>query len=323
MASPISIDVHVSAEHIAEQLRADVRAGLTSTPKELPAKWFYDDRGSDLFDQITRLPEYYPTRRERAILVAQADAIATLSGADTLVELGSGTSEKTRMLLNAFAKTGQLRSFVPFDISEGILRTSAEQIAHDYGIDVTAIVGDFDHHLHHIPTTGRRMIAFLGGTIGNYAPEQRAVLLANLSDAMQPGDSLLLGTDLMKPLPRLLAAYDDAAGVTAEFNKNVLAVINRELGATFDLNAFEHVAIFELEEEWIEMRLRSTREQIVRIPALDLIVSFDEGEQMRTEISAKFREPTVRKEVEAAGLRMEHWWTDDAGDFALSLSVKD
>lgn len=321
---PITVDVHLGPDDIADALRADVRAGLGATPKVLPPKWFYDDRGCELFDAITRLPEYYPTETERGILRAEAAAIAAASGADTIVELGSGTSDKTRTLLDAFTAAGQLRRFVPFEVNEATVRAAGAAIATEYpGVVVHAVVGDFERHLATLPREGRRMVAFLGSTIGNFAPAERARFLAELAANLRPGDSLLLGTDLVKDVDRLEAAYDDAAGVTAEFNRNVLSVVNRELDADFDVDAFRHVAFFDPDNEWIEMRLRSTCEQVVTIGELDLTVRFAEGEELRTEISAKFRRARVAAELEAAGLRLERWMTDPAGDFALSLAVRD
>ncbi|HEX9776303.1 MAG TPA: L-histidine N(alpha)-methyltransferase [Actinomycetota bacterium] len=317
-------DVHLGPSDLAHALRADARAGLTAAPKELPPKWFYDDRGSALFDEITRLEEYYPTRREREILVARAGEIAAASGADTLVELGSGTSEKTRMLLDAVRATGRLRRFIPFDISEATLLSTAGAILDEYpGIEVHAIVGDFEHHLGTIPPEGRQLVAFLGGTIGNLRPAERARFLATLVGRMSHGDALLLGTDLVKDRERLERAYDDDAGVTAEFNRNVLHVLNRELRATFEPDLFEHVALWDPRNEWIEMRLRAMKEHTVTLTALGMEVSFAEGEEMRTEISAKFTRQTVERELRAAGLRLARWWTDRAGDFALSLAVLD
>ena len=316
----VTVDVHLSAADIADQLAEDVRTGLSSSPKELPPKWFYDDRGSALFDEITRLPEYYPTRAERSILDAHADDIAAATGADTLVELGSGTSEKTRLLLSALAEAGTLKRFVPFDVSEQTLRTAAGAIADEYGIDVHAVVGDFERHLDTLPTGGTRIVAFLGGTIGNLAPVARARFLADVAAGLAPGDAFLLGTDLVKDAGRLERAYDDARGVTAEFNRNVLHVVNRELDADFDPERFDHVARWDPDEEWIEMRLRSATAQHVRVNRLDLAVDFAAGEEMRTEISAKFRRAGVERELSAAGLAMASWWTDEPGDFAVSLS---
>ncbi|HEV7523676.1 MAG TPA: L-histidine N(alpha)-methyltransferase [Acidimicrobiia bacterium] len=302
-------------------IEEDARRGLTSTPKDIPPKWFYDDRGSELFDEITRLGEYYPTRRERAILQARAPEIARRTNADTLVELGSGTSEKTRILLDGMRDAGTLRRFVPFDVSKRTLHDAAAAIEHDYtGIDVQPVVGDFTRDLHNIPPGGRRLVAFLGGTIGNLLPDARSVFLHDVAAMLEPDDFFLLGTDLVKDVDRLVAAYDDAQGVTAEFNKNVLRVMNRELDADFDLAAFEHVAAFDAENEWIEMRLRSTRAQRVRVRALDLDVEFTAGEEMRTEVSAKFTRDRVERELAAAGMQLVEWWTDPDDDFAVSLA---
>lgn len=319
----VTVDVHLAAEDLQAALEHDAARGLASTPKDLPPKYFYDERGSALFEEITRLAEYYPTRAERSILVARADEIAAVAGADTLVELGSGTSEKTRLLLDAYLRAGGLRRFAPFDVSETTLRSAARDVASEYpSLTVHAVVGDFDHHLGSLPTGGRRTIALLGGTIGNLTPGPRAVFLESLASTMASGDTLLLGADLVKPVERLLPAYDDAAGVTAEFNRNVLTVLNRELDADFDPNRFEHVARWNADEEWIEMHLRSLDDHIVKVPAIDLVVEFDEGEEMRTEVSAKFRRERVETELREAGLEPERWWTDDAGEFALSLATR-
>ncbi len=319
--SDVRIDVHLQSDGWDDALADDVRRGLTSTPKELPPKWFYDDRGSELFDQITRLAEYYPTEAEREILTGRAGEIARVSGADTLVELGSGTSDKTRALLEGMRRVGNLRRYVPFDVSEATLRDAAGELEDEFpAVEIHGVVGDFDHHLIEIPSGGRRLFAFLGGTIGNFGPAERAVFLADLVAVMAPGDGFLLGTDLVKDIDRLELAYDDPGGVTAAFNRNVLAVINRELEADFDLDAFTHVARFDRDNEWIEMLLCSQRPQRVRVAALDLEVSFAAGELMRTEISAKFRRAPLEAELAQAGLTMSHWWTDRAGDFAVSLS---
>jgi L-histidine N-alpha-methyltransferase len=299
-------------------LAHDVRVGLTSVPKELPPKWFYDERGSELFDEITRLPEYYPTRCERTILAAEADAIAAASGADTLIELGSGTSDKTRLLL----RTARFRRYVPFDVSGATLHATCEALRREFpGLEVEPVVGDFDRHLHQLPRGGRRVVAFLGSTIGNFKPAERKAFLNDVAGILDPGDGFLLGTDLVKDVRRLEAAYNDSAGVTAAFNKNVLAVINRQLHADFDLDRFEHRAFYDVDNGWIEMRLRSTAAQTVTIADLALRVDFAAGEEMRTEISAKFRREGVEAELAAAGLRLTEWWTDPQGEFALSLSV--
>ncbi|KQV93884.1 L-histidine N(alpha)-methyltransferase [Streptomyces sp. Root369] len=300
-------------------LRADVLKGLTHTPKTLPPKWFYDAHGSELFEQITELPEYYPTRAEREILVARSGEIAAATGARTLVELGSGSSEKTRYLLDAL--TG-LHTYVPVDVSESALTQAGHAlIAQRPELSVHALIADFTGGLSLPGTPGPRLVAFLGGTIGNLLPVERAAFLASVHALLSPGDALLLGTDLVKDENVLVRAYDDAAGVTAEFNKNVLTVVNRELGADFDPGAFDHVALWDAENEWIEMRLRSRTEQTVKVPGLDLAVDFAADEELHTEISAKFRKEGVRAELAAVGLELAHWWTDSEGRFALSLSV--
>jgi L-histidine N-alpha-methyltransferase len=302
-------------------LRADVRAGLTGSPKSLPPKYFYDARGSELFDEITRLPEYYPTRAETRILRQHAAGIAGLARCESLVELGSGTSAKTRLLLRALVAEGTLRRFVPFDVDPTVLADAAEALTAEYpSLLVEPVVGDFEQSLSGISSAGGLMIAFLGSTIGNMEPGARRAFLARVSGAMRPGDTFLLGTDLVKDPARLQRAYDDSAGVTAEFNKNVLVVINRELSADFDVDSFAHVAVWDAGHEWIEMRLRSLRDQVVTIADLDLTVRFAAGEEIRTEISAKFRRDGVESELAAAGLELVRFWTDPDGDFGLSLS---
>jgi L-histidine N-alpha-methyltransferase len=319
----VSLSNYLAADSAARALRRDVRDGLTATPKSLPPKWFYDSVGSDLFDQITRLPEYYPTRAEAQILRRRAVDIAAASGADTLVELGSGTSEKTRILLDALHEGGSLRRFIPFDVDAGVLESAGAAIGAEYpGIEIDAVCGDFEEHLGKIPRVGRRLVVFLGSTIGNLTAGPRKEFLDALAESLQPGDTLLLGTDLVKDVDRLVRAYDDEAGVTAAFNKNVLTVVNRELDADFDLAAFEHVARWNADEERIEMWLRANTAQRVRIGDLDVAVDFGEGEEMLTEVSCKFRPEGVADELAAVGLRRIAWWTDDAGDFGLSLAVK-
>lgn len=319
----LSLANYLAADSAAEALRRDVRTGLAGSPKSLPPKWFYDGVGSDLFDRITRLPEYYPTRTEAQILRGRSAEIIAAAGADTLVELGSGTSEKTRVLLDAMRDAGLLRRFVPFDVDAGVLRSAGAAIGAEYpGIEIDAVCGDFEEHLGKIPRVGRRLVVFLGSTIGNLTPGPRAEFLAALADTLQPGDSLLLGTDLVKDTERLVSAYDDAAGVTAAFNRNVLAVVNRELSADFDLDAFEHIAKWNDDEERIEMWLRARAAQHVRIAALDLDIDFAEGEEMLTEVSCKFRPENVAAELADAGLQQTHWWTDPGGDFGLSLAVR-
>ncbi|MFJ4923338.1 L-histidine N(alpha)-methyltransferase [Streptomyces sp. NPDC088725] len=307
-------------EHATDAaLRADVLQGLGRTPKMLPPKWFYDARGSDLFEEITRLPEYYPTRAEREILLARAPEIAAATGARTLIELGSGSSEKTRHLLDALP---ELESYVPVDVSESALTGAAEGLlAERPGLRIHALIADFTTGLTLPESPGPRLVAFLGGTVGNLLPAERAVFLSSVRALLAPGDALLLGTDLVKDESVLVRAYDDAAGVTAAFNKNVLSVVNRELGGDFDPADFDHVALWNRECERIEMRLRARRALNVKITDLDLLVRFEAGEEVRTEVSAKFRQDGVRAELADAGMALTHWWTDEAGRFALSLAT--
>jgi L-histidine N-alpha-methyltransferase len=305
-------------------LADDVLDGLTKPFKELPPKHFYDARGAELFDRICELPEYYPARAERAILEERSAEIAALTGAGELVELGSGTAAKTRLLLSALYDGGTLRRYVPIDVTERMVRDCAEALVTEYpGLAVHGIVGDFERHLSHVPAPeAPRIIAFLGGTIGNFTPGSRRRFLRGLAKLLRPGqDFLLLGTDLVKDPGVLEAAYDDDAGVTADFNRNVLRVVNRELGADFDVDAFEHVAFFDHEREWIEMRLRAQRRMTVRIAALDLEIEFAAREELRTEISAKFTRERLSGDLAAAGLELVDVLTDPDERFALSLSA--
>lgn len=317
----ITIESHLDG---AEQrsLAEDVLDGLTRPFKELPPKHFYDARGAELFDRICELPEYYPTRAERQILTERAAEIAELTGAVELVELGSGTAAKTRVLLDALHSAGRLERYVPVDVTEGMVRDCAVELTREYpGLRVHGVIGDFERHLDRIPPAcGPRIVAFLGGTIGNFPPGSRRRFLRQVSRLLAPGDTLLMGTDLVKDPAVLEAAYDDAEGVTAEFNRNVLRVLNRELGADFDPEDFEHVALFDRTHEWIEMRLRSRREHTTLVHDLGLSVHFREGEELRTEISAKFTPERVCGDLSAAGLEMVRWLTDPDGLFALTLS---
>ncbi|MCX4985082.1 L-histidine N(alpha)-methyltransferase [Streptomyces sp. NBC_00572] len=318
--SPFQLTRTLAPDAAGADLRADVLHGLNRSPKELPPKWFYDARGSELFEEITRLPEYYPTRAEREILKKRAPEIAAATGARTLVELGSGSSEKTRFLIDALLPG--LDAYVPVDVSESALTGAAESLlAERPGLHVHALVADFTRGLALPGTPGPRLVAFLGGTIGNLLPDERRTFLSSVRAMLTPGDALLLGTDLVKDEATLVAAYDDSAGVTTAFNKNVLAVIDRELGADFDPDAFDHVAVWDREREWIEMRLRARRALTVKIPELDLVVPFAAGEEMRTEVSAKFRQAGVRAELAEAELDLDRWWTDSEGRFALSLAT--
>nr|WP_248958712.1 L-histidine N(alpha)-methyltransferase [Sphaerisporangium perillae] len=312
---------HLGPDHRRRALAEDVRTGLTSTPKWLPPKWFYDATGSELFSRITTLPEYYPTRRELAILRENAAEIAALSGADTLVELGSGTSDKTVLLLDALAGAGTLKTYSPVDVDAATLEAAARRVAAAHpGLAVWAVCADFERHLSRLPRTGRRLVAFLGGTIGNLDDEARASFLSELHDTLSPGDGLLLGADLVKDTGRLVAAYDDNAGVTAAFNRNVLTVMNRELGADFTPQAFEHVALYDARRHRIEMRLRATRPMRVNFRELGLTVAFRAGEEMRTEISVKFYRYRLERELLRCGFAVSRWYTDPAQDFAVVLA---
>ncbi len=318
----IAIDVHLDDDTTATMAR-DVRAGLTAWPKELAPKWFYDERGSQLFEQITELEEYYPTRAEREILTERSAEIVAAAGSPrTLIELGSGSAAKTRVLLDAMRDCGSLEMYAPVDISEEITQTTAEALVEEYpGLDVHGLVCDFEVDLERVPQAlAPRLIAFLGGTIGNLYPGPRRDFLERIRALLDPGDHLLLGTDLIKDRGRLELAYDDPGGVTAEFNKNVLHVLNRELGGDFDVDCFEHVARFDEREERMDIRLRSLCDQEVRLAALDVVTHFAVGEEMRTEISTKFSRPRLEAVYADAGLELVGWFTDAAGDYALSLA---
>ncbi|HXS46087.1 MAG TPA: L-histidine N(alpha)-methyltransferase [Solirubrobacterales bacterium] len=317
----IEIEVHLRADG-GIRMEREVRLGLTAKPKELAPKYFYDERGSQLFEQITELAEYYPTRAEREILTERSAEIVAAAGEPrTLVELGSGSAAKTRHLLSAMRDAGCLATYVPVDISEQITRETAESLVEEYpGLAVRGLVCDFEHDLERIPSGGGRLVAFLGGTIGNLYPDARRDFLSRVAALLEPGDHILLGTDLVKESGRLEAAYNDSRGVTAEFNKNVLAVLNRELGGDFDLDGFEHVARYDRDADRMDIRLCSLLDQTVRLDGLDLTVRFAAGEEMRTEISAKFTRERLDDIYREAGLRPDGWFTDSAGDYALSLA---
>ena len=317
----IKIEVDLPAEGFWAGLAEDVREGLSSPFKEIPPKYFYDERGSLLFERITELPEYYPTRAERAILDSRADEIVAAAKPTTLIELGSGAAAKTRRLLDAMRGAGSLETYVPVDISEQITRRVAEELVAEYeGLRVHGVVCDYETHLERIPREEGGLIAFLGGTIGNFRPGPRRSFLARIATLMYPGDRFLLGTDLVKDRARLEAAYNDSQGVTAEFNKNVLLVLNRELDADFDPEQFEHVAFWDADNRWMDIRLRSLSEQFCDVRALDMRVHFARNEEMRTEISTKFTRERLASSYADAGLELVEWWTDPEELYALSLA---
>jgi len=319
--STITIDSYLH-EGQERSLADDVLDGLTRPFKELPPKHFYDARGAELFDQICELPEYYPTRTERSILKAAAEQLASATLAEELVELGSGTAAKTRVLLDALHRAGTLKLYIPVDVTESMVRDCAQELTEEFpGLRVHGVIGDFERHLDRVPEAeGARVVVFLGGTIGNFPPGSRRRFLREIAKLLGPEDHLLMGTDLVKDPKVLTQAYDDAQGVTAEFNRNLLRVLNRELQADFDPEDFEHVALFNREHEWIEMRLRARRAHTNTVRDLGLSVRFEEGEEMRTEISAKFTQERVEDDLAAAGLEIVSWLTDPEQLFALTLS---
>ncbi len=322
--STATFETHLGPDWQHDALVDDVRRGLGRQPRRLSPRWLYDDRGSELFDEITRLPEYYPTETERSILRRVAPQIAELSGADTLIELGSGTSDKTRTLLDSFAATGQLRRFVPLDVSEQTLRQAADELTAAYpGLAVHGIVGDFTLHLSHLPADGVPMVAFLGSTIGNLYVEERRAFLATLAANLPANATLLLGVDLVKSVDRLVAAYDDSQGVTAEFTRNVLDVLNRELDGNFQRDAFDHIAFWDPVLERMDLRLRANDDQRVDLPGAGMRLDLNDGEEIRIEISTKFRLPAIAGELADAGFVVRESWTDPAGDMALILAAID
>jgi L-histidine Nalpha-methyltransferase len=316
----LSVQNHLPLGARRAALEADVLAGLGASSKRLSPVWFYDERGSRLFEEITRLPEYYLTRAERSILDVNGRAIASAARCDPLIELGSGSSEKTRSLLDSMEGSDLLSHYVPLDVSAEILLSSAHQIHTDYDIDVTAVIADFATQLHLVPSGGRRLFTFLGSTIGNFDPKARAYFLSELARSMSADDRFLLGADLVKETERILAAYNDAAGVTAEFNLNVLRVLNYELGADFDPDLFEHQAIWDPGNSWIEMRLIAREGHRAHIEAVALDAHFGRGEPLRTEISTKFTVDGLDVELKRAGLEPEMRWCDERGDFQLVLA---
>jgi len=320
-ATSITLDVQLDEHEWQRHLAAETRRGLVATPPWTPPVWFYDKFGSQLFDEITRLPEYYPTNAERSILQSHADTIAALAQAHTLVELGSGTSDKTRLLIEAMLREGSLELFVPFDVSQDILKQAAGGIASGYGLDVHAIVGDFTSHLSAIPNGNSKVVAFLGSTIGNFDATQRMDLLRSIADTLSPSDSFLLGTDLIKDVGRLVRAYDDSLGVTAQFNRNALNVMNRQLGSDFHVASYRHEAVWNADESRIEMHLVASGDQLVTFRELrGLQLRLGDGEWLRTEISTKFSIEQVTRELAALGLVVKGQWFDPNSDFMVTLA---
>ncbi|HXA43140.1 MAG TPA: L-histidine N(alpha)-methyltransferase [Candidatus Solibacter sp.] len=319
--APITVAVHTIGRDSRQDLIDDVRRGLTQSPKVLPPRWFYDERGSDLFEKITELPEYYQTRTEYAILQRHADEIVSRTRAASIVELGAGSCTKSRVLIKAAKGKGTLSTFVPFDISESTIRRAASELVEEYtDLSIYCVTGVFDEHLTQIPRFGTQLVVFLGSTIGNFSAEETRAFLAEVRRLMQPGDFFLLGVDLVKAEASLQAAYDDAAGITAEFNLNLLARINRELSADFDLRAFEHVARWNAGMSRVEMYLRSLTEQRVEIPGAGLTVEFRAGELMRTEICTKYTRAGTEELLAGGGMEPVAWYSDPQERFGLALA---
>jgi L-histidine N-alpha-methyltransferase len=319
-----SIEVVVTEAEGREAVYEATCRSLQAEPKELPAVWLYDERGSRLYEEITRLPAYYLPQREDEILRDRAPEIARLTQASTLAELGAGSANNTRLLLDALQAAGTLERFVPLDVSGRALQASAETIAAAYPrLAVQPIVGDFERDLGLLPRSGRRLIAFLGSTIGNLYPAQRARLLAALADELSPEDGLLIGIDLVKDPARLRAAYNDPGGVTETFVRNALTAANRELEATFEQRRFAYEARWDPEREWMNIGFNAREAHRVSVGRLELELAFEQGETLRVEISSKFRRERFEREAAEAGLRVAHWWTDGAGDFAVALVQPD
>jgi L-histidine Nalpha-methyltransferase len=304
------------------QMLAEVAAGLSAPQKELPPKYFYDQRGSELFEEITRLPEYYPTRTERALLESWMPVLIPELGTRALVELGAGSAEKSRIILRAMRAAGHAERYVPIDVSSGFLDETAGKLRREFpGLTVDPIVADIAEDFERpraLPHPA--MFAFLGSTIGNFYPPAAIRLLSRVRAAMDPNDRFLLGVDLRKDIGLVEAAYNDSRGITAAFNRNMLLVLNAELGASFDPSTFEHRAFYEPVTHRIEMHLVSKLDQVVRIPGIGL-VSFRAGESIRTEISCKYDRASVAELFVGAGLRIERWRQDPKGLFALLVGA--
>ncbi|MEZ4652914.1 MAG: L-histidine N(alpha)-methyltransferase [Candidatus Eisenbacteria bacterium] len=321
--SLLEVEVHLDEQDLVQTMKQEVAHGLRQRPRQIPPKFFYDERGSQLFERITELPEYYLTRAERALLDRAAPGIAERCGCSELLELGSGSSAKTRVLLNAMKGAGLLEKYVPVDVSETMVRETADQLRSEYPkLAVHAVIGDFTRHLHLLPHGERRLVAFLGSTVGNFERDSAVALLREVASALGPQDRFLLGTDLVKDQAVLEAAYNDSEGVTAEFNRNALRVLNQQLDADFVPERFEHVAFFDRVNSWIEMRLRSTEDQTVTIPGLEMVLDLSEGEEIRTEISCKYTRESVEDLLREAGMKLVEWLPDEREYFALSLAAR-
>jgi L-histidine N-alpha-methyltransferase len=302
------------------RLARDVREGLGASLPTIPSAYLYDDRGSRLFEEITRQPEYYQTRTEEALLELVAARVVQAVRPAELVELGSGVGRKIRAVLDALAELGGPRRCVLFDINERFLRDSVTRLAAEYpAVQVAGVHGDFRHDLERLGSGGSRLVLLLAGTMGNIHPDRLGEFLSGLARQLAPGDGFLVGVDLVKDSQRLEEAYNDRAGVTAEFNLNILRVLNRELGADFDLAAWEHRAFYDSEQAWIEMRLRSLRAQRVLLPGIDLELDFARGDEIRTEISAKYTRESLRARLAGTGLAPDQWHTDPEERFGLAL----
>ncbi len=310
---------HPPVELSADE-RAELLAALSAPLPSIPSRYLYDDHGSALFEQITDLPEYYQTRTERQILETEADRILEATNAVHLGELGSGAGRKIGLLVEAAQRREACRSLTLLDINASFLQQSVRSLQQRYpDVDVRGVVGRFTQDLDRFGEGGRRLIAFFGSTIGNFHPSQIVPFLRRLADITGPTDSLLVGFDLVKDVRILEAAYNDSAGVTAAFNLNILRVFNRATGADFDPDAFEHVAFYDPDNRWIEMRLRATRPVRATVPAISWVRDFDVGDELRTEVSCKYDQRFVQAYAEAAGLHLSAWFTDPDQLFALAV----
>jgi L-histidine Nalpha-methyltransferase len=321
----LHLDRHLPPDLSTNALRADAREGLTAAGKYIPSKWIFDATGTGLWEKITQLPEYYPFRTERDILMAVADEIGAITQASSIVELGSGSAVKTNILLDALRRTGTIQTYISIDISESALIAAGERLMAEYpGLSVRAVLADFETQAETIAMDecpAPRLVLFLGGTIGQFTSAQRAEFLRKLHGVFRPGDMLLLGVDLVKDPAELIAAYDDSAGVSTAFNKNLFTVLNAQVGADFNLDNFDYVVTWEDKSERLAMYEQSRIDQVVRLPDIALSIELAAGERIWTGISAKFRRDGIRADLEAAGFSLQHWWTDPDGRYGLSLST--